>query len=226
MAYNYLGLVNDVAARYNETALTSDNFASAAGFYSAIKEALNASLRHINQAHYQWPFNHQLEELVLEAGVSRYTAPPNTKLIDFESFRVRRNTSLDVSEGKMLTELSYSEYLSTYIDQEYETDVTKGGVPRNVARAKDGDFIIVPMPDKAYEIEYEYFTFPVDLALSTDVPVVPERFRHVIIDGAMYYAYMFRDNIEQAQLSQAKFESGLKQMRSLLINEHAYFRAV
>lgn len=226
MAYNYLGLVNDVAARYNETALTSGNFTSAAGFYSAIKEAINASLRHINQAHYQWPFNHQLEELVLEAGVSRYTAPPNTKLIDFESFRVKRNTSLDVNEGKLLTELSYSEYLSTYVDQEYETDVTKGGVPRNVARTKDGDFIIVPMPDKAYEIEYEYFTFPVDLALSTDVPVVPERFRHVVIDGAMYYAYMFRDNIEQAQLSQAKFESGLKQMRSLLINEHAYFRAV
>jgi hypothetical protein len=226
MAYNYLGLVNDVAARYNETALNSGNFAAAAGFYSAIKEAVNASLRHINQAHYQWPFNHQLEELVLEAGVSRYTAPPNAKLIDFESFRVKRDTTLNVNEGKLLTELSYSEYLSTYLDQEYETDTTKGGVPRNVARSKDGDFIIIPMPDQAYEIEYEYFTYPVDLVSATDIPVVPERFRHVVIDGTMYYAYMFRDNVEQAQLSQAKFESGLKQMRSLLINEHAYFRAV
>jgi len=37
---------------------------------------------------------------------------------------------------------------------------------------------------------------------------------------------MFRDNLESATLSLRKFEDGLKQMRTLLVNENIYARAV
>jgi hypothetical protein len=37
MAYDYLGLVNDVNRRLNEVELTSSNFATATGEYSMIK---------------------------------------------------------------------------------------------------------------------------------------------------------------------------------------------
>lgn len=226
MAYNFLGLTNDVALRLNETQLTSSNFESAVGFYPTIKEAVNSSIRHINQAHFFWPFNHNLEEIDLEPTVSRYALAYNAKYVDFGSFRVKRNMDLDVGEGKRLRQLTYSEYLSTYVDQEYETDATKGGTPQFIARTPDEKFIVIPMPDKAYEIEYEYYMEPVDMISATDVPTVPERFRHVIVDGAMYYAYMFRDNLEMAGMAQSKFENGVKHMRTLLVNEHAYFRAV
>lgn len=225
MAYNFLSLVNDVALRINETQLTSSNFSTATGFYPQLKEAINSSLRHINQAHFFWPYNHNTEEQTLDAGVSRYALPDNTKYTDFGSFRVKRDTDLNVGQGRRLDQLTYSEYLSNYIDQEYETDSTKGGVPRNVVRTPDNEFIIVPMPDKAYEIQYEFYMEPVDLELFSDIPTIPDQFRHVIVDGAMYYAYMFRDNIEMANLSQSKFENGIKQMRTLLVNENAYFRA-
>ena len=59
-----------------------------------------------------------------------------------------------------------------------------------------------------------------------DVPTIPFRFKHVIVDGAMYHSYMFRDNLESATLSLRKFEDGLKQMRTLLVNENVYARAV
>ena len=49
MAYNYIGLVNDVNRRLNEVELTSSNFTSAVGEYSAIKDAVNAAIRFINQ---------------------------------------------------------------------------------------------------------------------------------------------------------------------------------
>lgn len=225
MAYNFLSLVNDVALRVNETQLTSSNFATATGFYPQIKEAVNSSLRHINQAHFFWPYNHNTEEQVLEAGTSRYALPDNAKYVDFGSFRVKRDTSLNIGQGKRLTQLTYSEYLDNYIDQEYETDTTKGSAPRNVVRTPDQEFIIVPMPNQDYEIEYEFYMEPVDLELYSDIPTVPEQFRHVIVDGAMYYAYMFRDNIEMANLSQSKFENGIKNMRTLLVNENVYFRA-
>ena len=49
MAYNFLGLVNDINHRLNEVALTSSNFATAVGYYSIAKDAVNSAVRHINQ---------------------------------------------------------------------------------------------------------------------------------------------------------------------------------
>ena len=224
MSYDYLGLCNDVAARLNEVELDTTTFDTVVGVGNSIKEAVNSSIRHINQAHFYWPFNHNLEEDILSPGVSRYSLAENIKYVDFGSFRVKRNESLNVGTGRVLSQLSYSEYLAAYIDQEYETDTTLGGVPRQIVRTPDFQYVIVPMPDKAYTIQYEQYMDPVDLIDATDIPTIPERFRHVIIDGAMYYAYMFRDNIEMAGMSQNKFENGIKQMRTILTNEYAYFR--
>jgi len=226
MAYDYLGITNDVAGRLNETALTTSNFATVTGFYAAIKEAVNSSIRHINQSHFSWPFNWNSEELTLEAGVTRYAVPAEAKYVDFDTFRVRRDTSLDVGSAKRLKQVTYDEYVDRYVDQEDESDSTKGGVPEKVFRSQNNEFGIIPLPDKAYQVDFEYFTFPVDLSLHSDVPSIPERFRYVIVDGAMYYAYMFRDNIEMATLSQQKFDQGIKQMRTLLVNENIYVRAV
>jgi hypothetical protein len=58
MAYDYLGLVNDVNRRLNEVELTSSNFAAATGEYSMIKDAVNSAIRYLNQHEYEWPFNH------------------------------------------------------------------------------------------------------------------------------------------------------------------------
>jgi len=225
MSYNYLSLVNNVCVRLNEVELTSADFSTATGSYPAIKEAVNSAVRHVNQAHFFWSFNHNKEVETLTAGTSRYAIPNNAKYVDFNSFRVVRDTTLGVGEGKHLNQLTYSEYLDRYIDQEYETDTTKGAVPTHVVRTPDEDYIIVPMPDEDYEIEFEYYMEPAELEKWDDVPTIVERFRHVIVDGAMYYAYMFRDNIELANISQGKFEKGIEHMRTLLTNEYAYFRA-
>jgi len=224
MAYNYLALCNDVASRLNEVAFTDSNFPTVVGVGKNIKEAVNASIRYINQAHFHWPFNHNLEEEILSPAVSRYSLAENIKYVDFGTFRLTRDTDLNVNQGRGLSQMSYSEYLNTYVDQEYETDATKGSAPRFVVRTPDFQYIVVPMPDKAYTIQYEQYMDPVELIDATDVPTIPDRFRHVIIDGAMYYAYMFRDNIEMAGMSQNKFENGIKQMRTILTNEYAYFR--
>lgn len=225
MAYNYIGLVNDVALRLNETEISQAEFVDTSGVYNAFKEAVNASIRHVNQEHFFWPFNHNQADTYLSPGVSRYALPDNAKYVDFGSFRVRRNADLNVATGKKLEQMAYEEYLRTYIDQEYETDSTKGGVPRYVVRTPDRQYVIVPMPDKNYQIDYEYYMTPFDLELFDDTPTIPESYRHIVVDGAMYYAYMFRDNLEQATIAQRKFEDGLKNMRSILVNEYAYFRA-
>jgi len=54
------------------------------------------------------------------------------------------------------------------------------------------------------------------------VPTVPQQFKHVIVDGAMYHAYMFRDNAQSASMSKQKFDEGLKALRSLLVNNYVH----
>jgi hypothetical protein len=225
MAYNFLELVNAVARRLNETELTSSNFATATGFYAQIKDAVNSSIRDLNLHHEYWPYNHNSESITLTAGVTRYPIPADAKFVDYNNFRLERDTSVNVGAARRLEQSTYNEYVDTYVDQENETDTSKGAATTNVFKTLDNSFGVVPMPDKAYTITYEYFNFPVDLNLHTDVPSVPERFKFVITDGAMYHAYMFRDNIEMGQLAFKKFEDGMKYMRKLLVNENVYLRA-
>ena len=75
MAYDFLGLVNDVNRRLNEVSLTSSNFDTATGEYGMIKDAVNSSIRYINQHEYEWPYNHVTAEETMTAGVVRYAFP-------------------------------------------------------------------------------------------------------------------------------------------------------
>lgn len=224
MAYNFLDLVNEVNRRLNEVELTSSNFATATGFYAHNKDAVNAAVRDINHTHHEWPFNHVTAEETLTAGTIRYGFPSDASTIDFDTFRIKEDSSLSNDTTKLVP-MSYEEYLSSYIDHEYTTDTSKRELPSRVFHAPSLEFGIVPAPDQAYKLVYEYYRIPVDLSKYDDVPDIPERFRHVIIDGAMFYAYMFRSNEQSASISKSKFEEGLKRMRIMLVNRYSYVRS-
>ncbi len=106
-----------------------------------------------------------------------------------------------------------------------ETVTSKRQIPDAVFQAPSLEWGVTPPPDQAYEVVYEYYRVPVDLESATDVPSIPERFRHVIIDGAMYHAYMFRSNEQAANIAKGKFEEGLKRMRTILVNRFVYMRS-
>ena len=224
MAYNFLGLVNDINRRLNEVELTSSNFVNAKGFYSTAKDAVNSAIRHINHEEFYWPWNHVEEEDTLTAGTTRYGYPYDAKTIDMDSFRIKRDDSLSIGTVK-LKNLNYKEYLDKYVDYEYNSSASMQKVPSFVVRAPSQEFLLVPTPDKAYELVYEYYRNPVELELFDDVPSIPIEFKHIIVDGAMFYAYQFRSDTQAAQISQAKFETGIKYMRSLYINQYDYVRS-
>ena len=79
----FLELVNEVNRRLNEVELTTSNFASSSGFYAHAKDAVNASIRYINQSEFEWPFNHNLQTLTLTANQSRYAFPAEVPGVDF-----------------------------------------------------------------------------------------------------------------------------------------------
>ena len=58
-----------------------------------------------------------------------------------------------------------------------------------------------------------------------DTTTIPERFEPVVVDGATAYVDQYRGELQQYQLNFARFEEGIKNMRSLLINKYEYIRS-
>lgn len=221
MSYNYLDLVNDLNRRVNETELDSSNFAGATGYYSTAKDAINSSIRLLNQETFQWPFNFIEHEEDLTPGTMRYDMPYNCKTMDFNTFRIKRDDTLG-NATSMLKKMDYEEYLAKHVDDEYNDSPAIRTLPTHIIKAPGNQYIVYPSPDKEYEILFEMYTLPVDLILHSDVPSVPEAYRHIIVDGAMYYVQIFRNDNQSAQMSLGKFNEGVKNMRSIWINRFEY----
>ena len=113
MAYDFLGLTNDVNRRLNEVELTSATFANAKGFYAQIKDSVNSALRDVNQTHHEWPFNHVTAEETLSEGVTRYSFPNDASTIDFDTFRIKEDATFG-NRTTRLAPLNYDDYLQTY----------------------------------------------------------------------------------------------------------------
>jgi len=222
MAYTYLDITNEVISRFNEVALTSSNFTAARGFQIQCKNAINDSIDYINTSAYSWPFNHNTQTDTLVAGTTRYSIPTTAKHVDYDTFRLVKDDSLG-SSGGSLGFLDYKDYLDSFIAQEDQSEV--GGVPTSVFRTPDNNYGLYPYPDKAYSLKYEYYAYTTSLSAATDVPVIPEQYRAVIVDGATAYGYQYRGEVNQFQMNFQRFEAGIKNMRSLLSNRVDYIRS-
>ena len=123
MAETYLTLTNKVLARLNEVELTSATFSSARGIQTQVKTAINEAIRYINQREHNYPFNHATASQTLTAGVVRYSLPATTKVVDYNTFRIVKDSDLAVSGGQ-LSILNYNDYISRAVEQEDEISTT------------------------------------------------------------------------------------------------------
>ena len=222
MAYTYLDVTNEVLSRFNEVELTSANFTGSRGFQTQCKNAVNSAIRHINQKEYAWPFNHNEAEITLVANTTRYALPTSTKLVDYDTFRLVPDATKGAT-GRKLAFIDYKEYIQKYSVQEDTSGV--GGKPTHVFRDPANKYGLYPYPDNTYKIKFDYYVFPADLGSHNDTPTIPERFRHVVADGAVMYGYQFRGEIQQYQISLQRFEEGINNMLSVLGNRHDYVRS-
>ena len=293
MAESFLTHTNRVIARLNEVALTSTTFSSARGIQIQCKNAINEAIRYINQKEFQYPFNHSTKSQTLTAGTFKYSVPSDTKTVDYNTFRLVKDSDLATSGGRLKI-LNYNDYLNSYITQEDEINTTNlngslndsattitvdsassfdstgtlyigneqvtytgtssttftgctrgaggttaashsddvqvaqfddGGLPQYVTRAPDNNFILYPFPTKSYSIKYDYFTFPSDMSAHSDTTSIPDRFSPVIADGATAFVYQYRGETAQYQLNMERFEQGIKNMQTLLVNRFEYIRS-
>ena len=293
MSGTYLSLTNSVIARLNEVQLTSSNFSSARGIQVQAQNAVNETVRYINQREFNYPFNHSTKTQTLTAGVVRYSLPTSTKTVDYNTVRLVKDSDLGTSGGR-LGVLNYNDYINNYITQEDEinsttaaeaidsseteidltsassfdstgtiyvgneqitytgistntltgctrgansttaashdngstvTQFTKGGIPRYIVRTADNNYLLYPFPDKQFSIKFDYYTYPSDMSAHDDTTTIPARFDPVIVDGATAFVYQYRGETQQYQLNFARFEQGIKNMQTLLVNKFDYLRS-
>ena len=293
MAETFLTHTNRVIARLNEVQLTSSDFASSRGIQTQCKNAVNEAVRYINQKEFQYPFNHSTKTQTLTAGTVKYSIPTDAKTVDYNTFRLVKDSDLSTSGGR-LPILNYNDYVNAYITQEDEivtttlstshTDsvttitvtsttgfdssgtlfigneqvtytgttsttftgatrgagsttasahdsgvqvaqFTDGGLPQFIVRTPDNNYLLYPFPTKSYSIKFDYFTFPSDMSAHSDTTSIPDRFAPIIADGATAFVYQYRGETAQYQLNMQRFEQGIKNMQTLLVNRFDYIRS-
>lgn len=211
----YITLVNELLRRLNEVTINASDFDSVRNVQATAKDAINSAVREILQEAQEWPFTLVTYNQELTVGVGSYDFPSDYSKADWETFYLK---SLEGSEPSPLPAITYEMYLRMYRPSDDSGGVDGYNKPTHVYKTQEDKFGITPVPNKTYTIEYRYWKYPEDLILADDVCVIPTRFKHVIIDGAMMYMMRFRSNEQSAAMHQQKFNIGIKAMRRLVVD--------
>lgn len=217
MSIIYIDACNSVLRRLNEVEIAPADFATVRGVQSLVKDAVRNSLAKINQQEFEWPFNAAEHTITLVKGQEEYAWPADLKIVDWNSFQLQGDAGLGVTYRR-LNQIDRDEWYKESRDADYESGTDGRGIPFNVFPSHGTGFGVTPSPDKAYEIRFRYFQNYTILVNSSDSTRIPEAFDHVLTDGAMFYLYMFKDNIESAKMSWESFKDGLKHLQSIYIN--------
>lgn len=235
MGSTFLNLTNSVLRHFGEVELNSSNFANATGFHAVAKDAVQDSIRVIQQTEQEWPFNHQTTSFALTptatAGHTQlYPLPTGTTsvyTVDWESFVLKRDDALDpVVKEKKLDYLDYDEWLQRYRSQDSNISYTDASVrePQKVFRDQSDNLGVTPPPDRAYTLEYEWWGYETDLSAHDDTTSIPTIWDHVIRQGAFSRCYLHREDVANYNITNKRFKEGIDKMREVLINRFRYMR--
>ncbi len=212
--------------RLNEVTLTTsgDGFSTAKNVQAIAKDAINNSIREILQDGHQFPFLKTTTTQTLTAGTGVYDLPTDTASVDWETFYLQALSSAG-NTARSLPTIPFEEYVRIYKAIEENAGTGGRSSPDLIYQTSEEKFGVTPLPDAAYVIEYVYYKFPADLSAFDDEMIIPDRFKYIIIDGAMVYMMRFRSNEQSAQIHQAKFQEGIKSMRRLLLDDPLFIRS-
>jgi len=226
VATTYITLVNDLLRRLNEVTLTTsgEGFSTAKNVQAIAKDAINNSIREILQDGHQFPFLKTTTTQTLTAGTGTYDLPTDMASVDWDTFYLQALSSAG-NTARSLPTIPFEEYVRIYKAIEENSGTGARSSPDLVYQTSEEKFGVTPLPDAAYVIEYVYYKFPADLSAFDDEMIIPDRFKYIIIDGAMVYMMRFRSNEQSAQIHQAKFQEGIKAMRRLLLDDPLFVRS-
>ena len=226
MATTYISLCNELLRRINEVtfATSGDGFSTAKNIQAIAKDAVNNAIREILQDGHQFPFLKTTTTQTLTAGTGTYDFPSDLASTDWDTFYIKELSSANNVAASLPT-ISFDVYTQKYRAVEDASGTGGRTAPTLIYQTAEEKFGVYPLPAAAYVIEYVYYKFPDDLSAFSDTMIVPDRFKYIVIDGAMVYMMRFRSNEQSAQIHQQKFKEGIKAMRRLLLDDPISIRS-
>lgn len=189
MAYTLGQLVTDVRNKLDDSSFDS----------TLIKEFINDTQRYIVNKHY-FKFMEGTYSSTLTIDSHSYDLPEAIGTV--EGFRI---TNPDGDETDLTGNfMTFQEFDHRYPDPAREDN----GKPWRWTIRED-NFLVFPKPDKAYTLDIRYIKDPTTLSDDSDVPDIPERFKELLVLGALSRAHKFNDNYDLAQVEQAALDEQL-----------------
>ena len=213
----FINLTNELLRRMNEVQIDSSEFLTVKNVQAFAKDSINSSIREILQEAQEWPFILTTTTQTLSAGTGTYDFPADYSKADWDTFYIKRLESKGNTPRKLHL-ITYDQYITHHRSTEDLTGESGRTAPTYVYLTQEEKFGVTPIPDDSYVVEYRYYKFPADLSAATDTTIIPDRFKHVIIDGAMMYMMSFRSNDQSSAMHSQKFVDGIKMMRRLLVD--------
>lgn len=217
MGSTFISLANKLLRRVRETEIPEADFANVRNIQALAKDAIVDTVNEINKQEFEWPFNAVEHSQDLQVGVSEYAWPTNFKTVDWNTFQIQKDDTLNINH-RTLKYMSRDDWYRLRRDTDEDAGNEGSAQPMWCFPAHGNGFGVSPSPDKAYTIEFRYFKNPSALVDATDVCTIPSEFDYVIMSGALRHMNLFRENSDGYSIASSKFEDDMKDMTTLLIN--------
>lgn len=207
MATTYLELTNRVLRRLNEVELTQGNFNSSRGVHSAVKDAVQDTVRKINHSRYKWPWLFATGTQVLTVGQEEYSWPASFQAVEWSSFYVEKDGTIG-NNTALIQPLPREKYYLRYRNNDLDSGTSGKDIPFYVFQTPTG-WGITSSPNEAYTVKFRYWTVPTDMSAYDDECLIPTEHDYVVTLGALYHLYLFLDNPDRTQLAAKAFTDGM-----------------
>ena len=197
MAYQLSDLQSEIQRRLNDTSFST----------AEITDYLNDAQREIVSRH-TWPFMEKVVDGALTVGECTYDQQTDHD-VTMDSFLIDPD---DETQAFSLTYLGHDEFFARYPNPSAETN----NQPM-VWTSFAGDITFNCPADNTYTFRQRYYKTPTALSSSTDVPSIPERYKEVLVRGALARAEERRDNFDFAAIHRNEFENLVEDMALRLI---------
>ncbi len=133
---------------------------------------------------------------------------------DFDTVSVREDLTPNYLQYR-----SIDIYNMYFREDDFHLDPSTFNTPEFIFATHDDKYTLSPVPDNEYKVEYKYYAPPTVMSSDTDTTTIPTRYEHVIIDKAMFYVFMFREDAESATIMDSRSNRKVERMRIELINK-------
>lgn len=217
MPSTFLTLTNQLLRRLNEVEIAQADFASVRGVQALAKDAINASIAEINNQQFEWSFNYTTGSQLLTVGTNLYDFPSDLKKVDWNSFRIQKDDTLGTNT-KHLVFISKDQWEDWFKDKDLDASTDGVNIPLNVFKGDGFQFGVTPSPEQAYTVLFDYYLNFTDLSVYSDTPTIPSNYDTVIIQGAIWHFWNFKDDDTKAAKADEKFRKLLSGMIPVLGN--------